>query len=126
MCDNCGARFERTDLQNATDGAGHVPGPQSHAGPIQPRSAEEDHRAQAAASSATIRPLEQHLSTLTPQAAEQYLQAVQTAVMHRQNPQMFNLTENDMVDEAPTVLVQPMTSADQLTFPDAGPNDSDL
>ena len=123
MCQNCGARFERTDLQNATDGAGHAHERQNAAGPILPRSAAEDLQAQAIASSMTIRPLEQHLATLPPQAAAEYLQAVQTAVMHRENPEMFNLTENDdaMVDEG-----QVATSAGQSTFPDADPNDPDL
>ena len=125
LCQNCGARFERTDLQNATDGAGHAHERQTAAGPILPRSAAEDLQAlqaQATASSQAIRPLEQHLATLQPQAAAEYLQAVQTAVMHRESPQMFNLAEEDaMVDEG-----QVATSAGQSTFPDAGPNDPDL
>ena len=123
LCQNCGARFERTDLQNATDGAGHAQERQNAAGPILPRSAAEDLQAQAIASSQTIRPLEQHLAALPPQAAAEYLQAVQTAVMHRENPQVFNLAENedDMVDEG-----QGTISASRSTFPDADPNDPDL
>ena len=123
MCENCGARFERTDIQNATDGEGSVQGHQSAAGPILPRSAAADRQAQALASSSAIRPLEQHLATLTPQAAAEYLQAVQTAVIHRDRPEVFNLAENDdeMVD-----IGQPVTLPSQSTFPDVDPTDPDL
>ena len=122
MCENCGARFERTDLQSATDGEGFVHDRQAVAGPIQPRSAAADRQAQAPASSSTIRPLEQHLATLPPQDAARYLQAVQTAVLQRDSPEMFNLAEDgdEMIDEG-----QVPTSANPSTFPDADPNHYD-
>ena len=122
MCENCGARFERTDIHNATDGEGSVQGHQSAAGPILPRSAAADRQAQALASSSTIRPLEQHLATLPPQDAARYLQAVQTAVIQRDNPEMFNLAEDgdEMIDEG-----QVPTSVNQSTFPDAEPSQFD-
>ena len=122
MCENCGARFERTDLQSATDGEGSVHERQSAAGPILPRSAAADRQAQAPASSSTIRPLEQHLATLPPQDAVRYLQAVQTAVLQRDSPEMFNLAEDgdEMIDEG-----QVPTSANPSTFPDADPNQFD-
>ena len=128
LCQNCGARFERTNLQNATDGAGLVLEHQANAGPIQPRPAEADLRAQAAASSATIRPLDQHLATLPHQAAEEHLMAVQMAELQRPNPERFNLTAHDdaMVDEGQSQTSQAATSAGQSTFPDANPYDPDL
>ena len=98
LCQNCGARFERTSIEDATDGTGAVPAVQASAGPLQPRSAEQDLAAQAAQSSGTIRPLAQHLATLQQAEAEQHLAAVQLAEQQRQVATVFDMASMERRD----------------------------
>ena len=128
LCQNCGARLERTSIENATDGAGAVHEVQARAGPLQPRSAEQDHAAQAVQSSGTIRPLAQHLAALPQAEAQQHLAAVQQVEQQRHVAAVFDMASMDdrMNDGTGTYDQLAPTLDGQPTFPDTNPNDLDL
>ena len=95
LCPNCGARFERTDLQNATDGMGAVHEVQVRVGPLQPRSAAQDLAAQAAQSSGTANPLAQYHAALQQVEAQQQLAAAQQVEQQRHVAAVFDMASMD-------------------------------
>ena len=110
LCQNCGARFERTDLQNATDGVGAVHEVQARAGPLQPRSAALDIAAQAAQSSGTADPLAQYPAMLQQVEAQHRMAAAQLVEQQRHEATVFDMTNMD----------------DSMAFPDTDANDQYL
>ena len=126
LCQNCGSRFERTDLQNATDGEGAVHAVQARAGPLQPRSAAQDLAAQAVQSSGMANHLEQYHAALRQVEAlgvQQQLAAAQQVEQQRHVADVYDMASMDdrMNDGTGTY--------DQLTttvFPDVDPNDQSL
>ena len=126
LCQNCGARFERTDLQNATDGRGAVHEVQVRVGPLQPRSAEQDLAAQAAQSSGMANHLEQYHAALRQAEAlgvQSQLAAAQQVEQQRHVADVYDMASMDDRMNDGTGTYEQLTTT---VFPDVDPNDQSL
>ena len=126
LCQNCGSRFERTDLQNATDGEGAVHAVQARAGPLQPRSAALDLVAQATQSSGMANHLEQYHAALRQAEAlgvQSQLAAAQQVEQQRHVADVYDMASMDDRMNDGTGTYEQLTTT---VFPDVDPNDQSL